>query len=288
MDPGGGLRSLSELTVLLMLLKKKQEAKREKKKKGNVEARCTQHCSQIPCMPTFLGNQATRAWKKQEVHKLRQFEIRKILKKKSCRTEARSGAPPRSGESSCFMFSGCRLKCYTVLDLHHERVVTIVLLTNPGLCTGCVYFKISSNYLTMPQRYAWQKKNAMCIFRVNAGVVTVKTPYSSANTPLTLKWTASWHLCARRSFKGDLGTRFLLTLHRTFANLRCWELRLVCHREKLSNNGQKGFPLFYDGEPELWPPAIHSVWSAVERKELAPNAEMCWQMLGYGGSYVIL
>lgn len=67
-----------------------------------------------------------------------------------CRTEAQSSTPPHSGGSSCVMFSGHPLKCYTVLDLHHERVVTFVLLTKPSLCTGCVYFKISSNYLTMP------------------------------------------------------------------------------------------------------------------------------------------
>lgn len=43
---------------------------------------------------------------------------------------------------------------------------------------------------------------------------------------------------------------------------------------ELSNNGQKGFPLLYDVEPELWLPAIHSVRAAVKRKELASNAEM--------------
>ena len=37
---------------------------------------------------------------------------------------------------------------------------------------------------------------------------------------------------------------------------------------------RKGFPLLYDGEPEPWLPAIHSVWAAVKRKKLAPNAEM--------------
>jgi len=67
-----------------------------------------------------------------------------------CRTEAPSGTPPRSGESSCVMFSGLGLKCYTVLDVQHEGVVSVVLLTKPSLCTGCVYFKISSNYLAMP------------------------------------------------------------------------------------------------------------------------------------------
>lgn len=29
------------------------------------------------------------------------------------------------------------------------------------------------------------------IFRLNAGIVTVQTLYRGANTPLTLKWTAS-------------------------------------------------------------------------------------------------
>lgn len=35
-----------------------------------------------------------------------------------------------------------------------------------SLCTGCVYFKISTNYF----KHAWQKKkkNAVCTFRVNA------------------------------------------------------------------------------------------------------------------------
>lgn len=43
---------------------------------------------------------------------------------------------------------------------------------------------------------------------------------------------------------------------------------------ELSNNGQKGFPLLYDGEPEPWPPAIHSVRATFKRKELAPDAEI--------------
>lgn len=85
------------------------------------------------------------------------------------RTEAQIRTPTQCTDSSCVMLSGLRLKCFfTVLDVHHDGVVTVVLLTKPRLCTGCVYFKISSNYLTMPSRYASQRKNAACIFGVNA------------------------------------------------------------------------------------------------------------------------
>lgn len=55
-----------------------------------------------------------------------------------------------------------------------------------------------------------------------------------------------------------------------------------------SNNGQKGFPLLYDGEPEPWPPAIHSARAAVKRKELAPGAEMWGHTLRCEGAHVTL
>lgn len=57
---------------------------------------------------------------------------------------------------------------------------------------------------------------------------------------------------------------------------------------ELSNNGQKGFPLLYDGEPEPWPRAIHCVQAAVKRKELAPNAEMWGHTLRCEGTHVTL
>lgn len=46
----------------------------------------------------------------------------------------------------------------------HVRLLMYDLMVS-SLCTGCVYFKISTNYF----KHAWQKKkNAVCIFRVNA------------------------------------------------------------------------------------------------------------------------
>lgn len=134
-------------------------------------------------------------------------------------------------------------------------MVTVALFTN--LRAGCVYFKIYGNYLTTPWSHARREKNAVCIFRVNAEIVTVKTRYSSTNTPPDIK-KERLPGANGKSFRGE--PFFAINVPRIFQVWAVESCGNCAIGRELSNNGQTGFPLLYNKEPEPWPPAIHCVY----------------------------
>ena len=85
----------------------------------------------------------------------------------------------------------------------------------------------------------------MCIFRVNAGIVTVKTLYSSANTPLTLKMNGFLALMCWKVIQGRPRHSFSINVTQNiFKSALCWELWSVCHRESFQTMDRRGFRCF--------------------------------------------
>lgn len=129
------------------------------------------------CQPVWITRMKPVPW---NVSQQRQCEIWRVRWSWDAGQKPRSGLQLNAQTARVSCSHGLLLKCFfTVLDVHHDGAVTVVLLTKPRLCAGCVYFKISSNYLTMPSRYASQRKNAVCIFGVNADSYSQNTKEES-------------------------------------------------------------------------------------------------------------
>lgn len=148
--------------------------------------------------------------------------------------------------------------------MRHERV-TIVLLTKPCLCIGCVYLKICSNYLTVPQ----QKKNIMCLFRVNAPIGTVKTLYNSTTTT-DIKTNSFLATMSWRVIEWDHATHFLLTFQSIWKSVLLRAVSSVPSGKREQWAERVSFALWW----RTWAVARCHPQAAVKRQELAPNTDM--------------